>query len=149
MGTNLLQKKQRELVKIFSGSPKVRRYEFENTTGAALEVLVGTVVGKIAATGKIGFFDKTATNGLEHPIGIVMMENNWGDYKAFELETGATESLPILFKAGSFRDSFSESKLVFVNSETLSDVLSDNRTVRDHLEKNTGVEIGVIIENTL
>jgi len=49
------------------------RYSRDQVTVAAGQTLeLGAVVGRVTATGKIKRFDPAATDGTEHPVGIVL-----------------------------------------------------------------------------
>lgn len=60
-----------DLSKIFIFDNRYENTTFRNLTGGALSFAVGTVLGRISATGKVTEMKSAATDGSELPIGIL------------------------------------------------------------------------------
>jgi hypothetical protein len=55
---------------MFLGNNRHETAIFENDTYDDITVLVGSVMGRIAATGKVVLLDKDASDGSQYPVGI-------------------------------------------------------------------------------
>jgi len=60
-----------DLTKIFVFDNRYETVTFRNLTGGTLSYAVGTVLGRISATGKVTEMKSAATDGSELPIGIL------------------------------------------------------------------------------
>lgn len=56
--------------KIFVGNNRYRFETYTNSTGSEITIAAGTVMGRIASTGKVVPFSATATDGSQIPYGI-------------------------------------------------------------------------------
>lgn len=72
--TNVTNKQatfQYDVSKIFIWDNRYSKATFNNNTGAEASFAPGTVVGRVASSGKIVPFDSTATDGSQIPIGVL------------------------------------------------------------------------------
>lgn len=92
-----------------------------------LVLAIGTVMGRVAETGKLKAFTSAAVDGSQYPIGILC--------RAYTIEEGDTQEVYICDDGD-----VAEEKVVFADeSDTLDTVVSD-RQVRDHL-KTYGIKL--------
>lgn len=111
------------------------RYEvatFINLTGGALDYPAGTVVGMIAATGKITNLKSGAADGSELPIGVLAT-----DITAL---AGSGEILVNMCTAGDIE----ESKLTFDGSDDLTTIVAGRR-LRERLAADT---VGIVLKSS-
>lgn len=98
-----------------------------NHSGPDAIVEAGTVIGRINSTEKIAFFDGGAATGLENVLGVIPEDI---------VVTAGDQSLPYI-EFGMV----SEGKLVFENSESLSDIVG-GKTIRDKFKTdNLGIDL--------
>lgn len=60
-----------DISKIFVFGNRYQQASFYNGTGSTASFAAGTVVGRMASTGKITICDSTATDGSQIPVGIL------------------------------------------------------------------------------
>lgn len=101
-----------DISKIFVFGNRYQQASFINGTGAQASFAAGTVVGRIAATGKITICDSTATDGSQFPIGILKTAIT-------DLANAASIDANYCLKGDVVAD-----KLVFSGAETLSTVVT-------------------------
>ncbi len=112
-----------EVSRIFVYDNRTERANLPNTTGGDVEVLEGTILGRISATGKLEIMKSGAADGSEKPVGILL-----GD-------------VPIL-TAGNADVNFVvdgdvvEEQLIFDGTDDL-DTVVDGKAYRDWLASDT------------
>jgi hypothetical protein len=104
---------------IFLWANKFIKANFINSTYDDIELVGGTVMGRIAATEEVVPLDPDATDGSQYPVGILA--------ETITIEEGETVELN-LCNAGSV----AEEKIVLEDDVTLSSVTED-MTLRDRL----------------
>jgi len=109
---------QYDFSEVFLGDNTFEKATLINISGSAQSLSLGTVLGRISASGKVTLRVSTATDGSQYPIGIlasatVSIANN-GETNVSVCDFGQVAS----------------DKLVFSGSETLSTVLG-GRQMRD------------------
>jgi hypothetical protein len=101
-------------------------------SGADIVLVVGMVLGRIAATGKIAISKSAVSDGSEIPLGICVVDQTIAD----------GENADISFATVAKADA---TKLVFDGTDTLDTVVtSQNRTFRDLIPASTE---GIQLEN--
>lgn len=108
-----------DVSKIFVNNNRYNSATFLNGTGSTASFLPGTLIGRIAASGKITRCSAAATDGSQFPIGVLLSEitslANAGEITATYCIAGDVV----------------ESKLLFAGSETLNSVVTVNDSVPD------------------
>lgn len=106
-----------DISKIFVGNNSYNSATFLNGTGSTASFLPGTLIGRIASSGKITICSAAATDGSQFPIGVLVSEitalANSGEIDATYAITGNVE----------------ETKILFSGSETLATVVTINDSV--------------------
>lgn len=110
-------------------------FDWENT-GYDNDLVPGTVLGRVSATGKLVPFDSTASDGSQFPIGIL-----YGDLGT--VEAGDTLAAACTY---AMAGDVASAKLVFQGTDTLNTVVS-SRQVRDWLAL-LGFKLVTSVENT-
>jgi hypothetical protein len=103
-----------DVTKIFVWNNRYASGSLLNSSGGAKEFFAGTLLGRIAATGKLVPCDATATDGSQFPVGIL---------KTYASLANAAEANVDYCIMGDVEGS----KLIFVGSQTLDSVV----TVKD------------------
>jgi Bacteriophage lambda head decoration protein D len=94
---------------------------FENSDAYPVDLAIGTVMGRVSATGNILPLDTDATDGSQFPIGVLSASYTVADGDEMELS---------MIVGGEIN----QNMLVFVDpADTLSTVV-DGRQLRDHLQ---------------
>jgi hypothetical protein len=109
--------------KMFLGNNRHETAVFENDTYDDITVAVGSVMGRIAATGKVVLLDKDASDGSQFPVGINTEET--------VIEAGEEGNLSLCV-AGEV----DANGLVFVAGTTLATVIAA-KTVEDRIASDT------------
>jgi hypothetical protein len=109
--------------KMFLGSNRYETVEFVNDTYDPITLAVGTVMGRIAATGYVVKLDKDASDGSQYPVGIVADE--------VTVDEGDTANLSLCVCG-----EVDANGLVFVSGTTLATVISA-KTVEDRIASDT------------
>lgn len=97
--------------------------EYTNSSGSAVTLAVGTIVGRVHATGKILPLLSTATDGSKWTVGFLA--------DAYTVAAGATVNVGICVSGGVVQD-----KIVLNGSDTLDTVI-DTRRLRDRIPADT------------
>ena len=97
---------------------------YTNGTGSAITLAVGTVMGRIASSGKLVPLDTDSTDGSQFPVGILS-----NDYEV-EASTDVVVNVCI---AGDVNENF----LVFEGEYDDLDSIVDDRTLRDRIAGDT------------
>lgn len=97
--------------------------DFENTDAYEATLALGTVMGRIAATGKVVPVDSSASDGSQFPVGVLASD--------YVVESGDTISVRMVV-AGEINGNM----LVFPNGETLDTVIS-SKQMRDRIASDT------------
>jgi|TARA_R110001599_G_scaffold349527_1_gene577986 hypothetical protein len=98
--------------------------EMKNSSASEVTVAVGTVVGRIHATGKINPLTSTATDGSKWPVGILADE--------YTIAAGATINVGVCVSGGVVQD-----KIVLVLAGDTLDTVIDTRQLRDRIASDT------------
>lgn len=93
---------------------------FTNADAYETTLEIGTVVGRVSATGKIAVFDHSASDGSQYPIGVL----------ASSYTVDGTDSAEVRIVTGG---EINGNMLVFPNGETVETAVS-SRQVRDWLQ---------------
>ena len=104
-------------------------------SGSGSTISEGTVMGKVAATGKLVLLDPTASDGSQTPVGIVYLGLN----SSITVAASADQTLTLINKGR-----VAENKLVFDTGVTIEDLITADvmdRSVRDYLNA-----MGIILE---
>lgn len=109
--------------KMFLGNNRHETAVFENDTYDDVTIAVGSVMGRIAATGKVVLLDKNASDGSQFPVGINTEE--------VTIAAGDEGNLSLCV-AGEV----DANGLVFVSGTTLATVIS-GKTVEDRIASDT------------
>jgi hypothetical protein len=110
--------------KMFLGSNRHETAVFENGDSYDdVTIAVGSVMGRIAATGKVVLLDKDASDGSQFPVGI----------NTEEVTIGAGDEANLSLCVAGEVD---ETGLVFVTGTTLATVIS-GKTVADRIASDT------------
>lgn len=109
--------------KMFLGNNRHETAVFENDTYDDVTIAVGSVMGRIAATGKVVLLDKDASDGSQFPVGINTEE--------VTIAAGDEGNLSLCV-AGEV----DANGLVFVTGTTLATVIS-GKTVEDRIASDT------------
>lgn len=109
---------------------------YTNSTGSAVTLNIGTVLGRISATGLLLPLQSTATDGSQFPVGILAQQVTVAD--------AATVTLNYCVQGD-----VSESNIELTRSgDTLDTVVSDRR-IRDRIASDTiGINLVTAVENT-
>lgn len=113
--------------------------------GRSGNLLAGTVMSKIAATGKwVPFTDETAVDGSAIPLGVLMGM----DILEADIIAGDVVDIPILVGAGVFID---QNQLVFENSLSLATVIGSAVTapILVQTAKEYLANVGIRVEDTV
>lgn len=119
---------QTNLAKLFPFDKEMKSYDYNNSTYDTEALLAGTVMGVIAATGKVVPMTSGATDGSQYPIGILARD--------YSVEAGDTVSVAIVVKGWVRQD-----MLLLQGSDTLSTVVEDKRI----FERIGSDSVGILI----
>lgn len=108
---------------MFLGNNRYETAVFENDTYDDITVAVGSVMGRIAATGKVVLLDKDASDGSQFPVGI--------NAEAVTIAAGDEANLSLCVCG-----EVDANGLVFVSGTTLATVISA-KTVEDRIASDT------------
>lgn len=116
-----------DLSKVFIGDNRYQDGNFLNNSGYDdLALVAGTVVGRIAATGKLVPYVHTANDGSQYPVGVLAHD--------FEIDSSATKDNVTICDFGDL----AEHMVVFIaGSGTTLDSLATNaggRSVKDLMQ---------------
>ena len=121
MPTNYLRTEQ-DVSKVFLGDNKYDNESYINNSGYdPIELLAGTVMGRIHATGILVPVIKGANNGAQFPIGILAAD--------VEIDAGDTISAPICV-AGDV----DEDKLIFWDYQIDKNTVVSERRLKDWIQ---------------
>lgn len=95
-----------------------------DNAGAELELVIGTMIGRIAATGKLAVMKSASTDGSQLPLGILARDYTLGAASTDNSIAYATEC------------KVDESKLTFDGTDDLTTVVGD-KNYRDHITGGT------------
>ena len=125
-----------DLGKIFVRENRYSKGNYTNSTYDEVNLDAGTVLGRVAATGKLVIFDSAASDGSQYPVGI-LADN-------YTIAEGETQEVAFC----NYGDVVEE-KLVFQNTDDLDTVVED-KTVRDRIGSDTvGVRLVSTTQNTI
>lgn len=99
-------------------------------SGADIDLEIGQIIGRIAATGKLAISKSASNDGSEIPLGICLKEGTVEDGDELEFAIAVTGKVDA-------------SKLVFNGTDTVdTEVTSQNRTFGDLIPASTeGIEL--------
>lgn len=109
--------------KIFIWNNRYDKGEFTNGSGSTVNLLAGTLLGRIHATGKIAVLKSAATDGSQYPIGILSED--------YEVADGVTIDVNYCVSGD-----VAEEKVILDGSDTLETVISARR-IRDRIAGDT------------
>lgn len=109
--------------KMFLGGNRYEDAQFVNDTYDAITLAVGTVMGRIAATGYVVKLDKSASDGSQYPVGILAQE--------ITVDEGDTADLSLCVCG-----EVDANGLVFVSGTVISDVV-ESKTIEDRIASDT------------
>lgn len=109
-----------DVSKIFIWGNRFKTESYNNATYDPIDLLAGTVMGRVAATGKIVALDSAASNGSQFPVGV--LNQNW------TIADGETQDVSICDMGD-----VAEEKLIFTETGDDLDTIVDGRQLRDHL----------------
>lgn len=119
--------------KIFVGRNRYEKANYTNSTYDPIELVVGTLMGRVSASGLIKPLASGASDGSQFPVGVLAETKTVDD--------GATEELYFCVEGDVVAD-----QLIFNGSDTLETVVSSRR-LRDRIGADT-VGIKLITQNT-
>lgn len=123
-----------DLSKIFIGRNRYQTGNYlNNSSYDDLDVLAGTVLGRIAATGKLIPCVAESTDGSQYPVGVLAHD--------IEIDSGDEAEVTICDMGD-----VAEEKLIFKYGGSLDSIVS-SRTLRDHLAAQ-GIKIVSATEMT-
>jgi len=114
-----------DVSKMFVWDNRYTYAQYTNGTAATVNVLAGTVMGRIAATGKIVPMTAAAIDGSAIPVGILV--------KDYAVLAGGTVSMGICIAGDVVED-----MILFQGAENLSTVVA-LQTNRDRIRSFTGL----------
>lgn len=124
-----------DVAKIFLGCNRYDTGTYTNSTGAAVTLEAGTLMGRVSATGKLLPLASAATDDSNIPVGILSHSVTVADTASKEL-TFAVEG------------NVAEEKVIFDGTDDLDTVVS-GRTLRDRIGGDTvGIKLVSTTENT-
>lgn len=123
--------------KIFIGHNRYEDVDYTNPDGdyASTDMLLGTVIGRIASSGKVVPLDSAASDGSQYPIGVLA--------KTYTVEAGGDQTVSICV-AGDV----AEEKVLLQGTDTLETII-DSRRLRDRIAADTvGIKLVTATEMT-
>lgn len=111
-----------DVSKTFIWNPRSEDADFTDS-GSGITLKVGTVMGRISASGKILVLKSAAVDGSEIPVGILMQE----------VVVAASATVNLTFAVSG---DVAEEKLIFDGSDDL-DTVVDGRQLRDRIAADT------------
>lgn len=125
-----------DLGKIFVRENRYSKGDYTNSGYTDETLNAGTVLGRVATTGKLKKFTSGASDGSQYPIGVLADNYVVGD--------GETQELAFC----TYGDVVEE-KLVFQGSDTLNTVVS-GKNVRDRIGSDSvGIRLVSTTQNTI
>ena len=118
-----------DLSKIFLWNNRYDTAENTNATGATIEYLAGTIMGKIASTGKVIPLLSGAVDGSQYPVGILASD--------YSVVAGATVTM-CYCTAGDV----AAEQLIFTGGNTLATVI-ELKQLRDRIASDT---VGIVLK---
>lgn len=127
-----------DVSQIFLGRNFYKDKQYTNSTGSAVTILPGTLLGTILATNLLLPMVSTATDGSEYPVGIAM--------DTFVIANGASATITFCY-AGEVN----QSKVIFYNgTDTLATAIGSQGTgggtYEDLIIRNTDIKLIPTIE---
>lgn len=120
-----------DTAKMFLFGNENQKANYNNSTYDVVELAVGTLVGRVSATGLIVPLESGASDGSQFPVGIVRAD--------YSVEVGDTREI-VFCVAGEV----DENMIVFQGSDTLDTVVSGRR-LRDRISSDTaGIVLKVV-----
>ena len=122
--------------KIFVFDNRSEKGDRNNSTYVDENLLAGTVMGRVSATGKLVPLQSDAADGSEIPVGILNKDH--------VILAGATEEVAIVVSGDVVED-----KLIFTKVGDDLDTVVSGRNLRDRIGGDTvGIKLVPSIENT-
>lgn len=119
-----------DTAKMFLFGNNSNRANYNNSTYDTVSIPVGTLVGRVSATGLIVPLESAATDGSQYPVGIVRAN--------YSVEAGDTKQI-VFCDAGEV----DENMIVFQGSDTL-DTVVDGKQLRDRIAGDT---VGIVLRS--
>lgn len=118
-----------DLTKIFLGNNRYEDATYNNSSYSAVDLVAGTLMGRVYATGKVVPLDSENTDGSKYPVGILA-----NDYHLVDEGADVVVSLCI-------KGDVNESEIIFTDGDSM-DTVVDSRLLRDRIASDTA---GIII----
>lgn len=113
-----------DVSKIFVLDNRFQKGTYENTTGDEITLAAGTVMGRIANTGKLLPLESDAADGSQYPIGVLNQTITVAD----------TDEVEVAYCVAG---DVAEELLTFVNGYDDLDTVVSDRTLRDRMAADT------------
>lgn len=124
-----------DLSKIFLKDNRYQKGNDLNNSGYdPLELVAGTLMGRVAATGNLTYCNAAASDGSQFPVGILAED--------VSLDAGETKSVTIV----DFGDVASDKVVFVVTGQGLETALSSRR-MKDHIQAQ-GIKLITVTEMT-
>jgi hypothetical protein len=108
---------------IFVFNNRYETADYTNSTYDDVEILAGTLMGRVSATQEIVPLDSSASDGSQYPVGILAQDTT--------IEGGDTVSLTICVAGDVVED-----KVILADGDTMATVIS-GRSIRDRIGADT------------
>jgi hypothetical protein len=122
-----------DLSRIFVGQNRYEKGSYNNATYDPITLTVGTLLGRVSATGLLKPLDSDAVDGSQFPVGVLA--------ETITVEDGTTEDIYFCVSGDVIA-----SKIILAAGDTLDTVISSRR-LRDRIGADT-VGIKIITANT-
>lgn len=113
-----------DVSKIFIGENRTRTDNYTNSTGGAITLKAGTLMGRISSSALLLPCKSDAVDGSQFPVGVLVED--------FTVANGASQPLPICI----YGDVAEEKIILLKSGDTLNTVIS-GRTIRDRIGADT------------
>ncbi len=120
------------LAKIFVGGNRYEKGNYTNSTYDPIELVVGTLLGRVSASGLLKPLASAAVDGSQFPVGVLA--------HTITVDDGATQEIYFCVEGDVVAD-----QLVLAGADTLDTVISSRR-IRDRIGADT-VGIKLITQN--
>jgi hypothetical protein len=124
-----------DLSKIFIGDNRYTDAVYNNSSYVTVNLAAGTVMGRIATTGKVIPLVPTASDGSQFPVGVLA--------KDYSIDSGVNQTVSLCI-AGDV----AEEKIIIGGGGQLNDIISSRR-LRDRIAGDThGIKLVTTTEMT-